>query len=169
MATDKGTNHTLLTNLLVEQELKLKVGAQVMLVKNLNDEVSNKTMGRVVGFYSHTQVKFHKTLDDNNELKEAISGDKAPNPSFFSPKPKKQSSSSSSTLNYQHIDLSSVDTTSGALPMSKTNVNRYTLVVFKHPGAKDGEYIDKHWVQNNIIHVALFKLYVEIILNFACF
>ncbi|KAL0057273.1 hypothetical protein AAF712_016088 [Marasmius tenuissimus] len=124
MATDKGTNHTLLTNLLVEQELKLKVGAQVMLVKNLNDE-----------------VKFHKTLDDNNELKEAISGDKAPNPSFFSPKPKKQSSSSSSTLNYQHIDLSSVDTTSGALPMSKTNVNRYTLVVFKHPGAKDGEPI----------------------------
>ncbi|EEB92484.1 hypothetical protein MPER_08997, partial [Moniliophthora perniciosa FA553] len=51
IARDSGTKPGLLANLLVEDKLTLKTGAQVMLIKNVDEVLVNGVVGKVVGFY----------------------------------------------------------------------------------------------------------------------
>ncbi|KAL4077557.1 hypothetical protein J3A83DRAFT_1615107 [Scleroderma citrinum] len=46
----------LLSGILAEKELQLKKGAQVMLVKNVDEMLVNGCVGRVVGFYGYHEV-----------------------------------------------------------------------------------------------------------------
>jgi len=51
ISKDTGTKLSLLDNLLAEQKVELKVGAQVMLIKNVDDVLVNGVVGKVLGFY----------------------------------------------------------------------------------------------------------------------
>ncbi|KAK0477009.1 hypothetical protein IW261DRAFT_300621 [Armillaria novae-zelandiae] len=50
-ATDTGSKPSLLESLLAEQIVELKLGAQVMLIKNVDEVLVNGLVGKVIGFY----------------------------------------------------------------------------------------------------------------------
>lgn len=56
-AKDVGSKNFLDGALLVEEELVLKVGAQVMLVKNMDNVLVNGSVGKVLGFYEPKQLR----------------------------------------------------------------------------------------------------------------
>lgn len=56
VARDSGTRMKLLETLLAEERLELKVDAQVMLIKNVDEVLVNGVVGRVLGFYSPNQL-----------------------------------------------------------------------------------------------------------------
>ncbi|KAJ3833540.1 P-loop containing nucleoside triphosphate hydrolase protein [Lentinula raphanica] len=56
VARDSGTKPKLLENLLAEERLELKIDAQVMLIKNVDDVLVNGVVGRVLGFYLPQQL-----------------------------------------------------------------------------------------------------------------
>ncbi|KAF5391863.1 hypothetical protein D9757_001833 [Collybiopsis confluens] len=56
IACDSGSKPKLLENLLAEERLELKVDAQVMLIKNVDDVLVNGVVGRVLGFYYPEQL-----------------------------------------------------------------------------------------------------------------
>ncbi len=56
VARDSGSRPKLLDNLLAEERLELKVDAQVMLIKNVDEVLVNGVVGRVLGFYHPHQL-----------------------------------------------------------------------------------------------------------------
>ncbi|KAI3609614.1 mitochondrial dna helicase [Moniliophthora roreri] len=55
-ARDSGTKPGLLNNLLAEDKLTLKTGAQVMLIKNVDEVLVNGVVGKIIGFYHPWQL-----------------------------------------------------------------------------------------------------------------
>ncbi len=51
VATDSGSHKSLLDSLLVEHSITLRLGAQVMLIKNIHESLVNGLVGTVIGFY----------------------------------------------------------------------------------------------------------------------
>ncbi len=80
-ARDSGSRPELLDNLLAEERLELKVDAQVMLIKNVDEVLVNGVVGRVLGFYYPHQL---------------IGGTPPPPPSTFGGTKLRASSSTSS-------------------------------------------------------------------------
>ncbi|KAJ3726441.1 hypothetical protein DFJ43DRAFT_569288 [Lentinula guzmanii] len=56
VARDSGTKPKLLENMLAEERLELKIDAQVMLIKNVDEVLVNGVVGRVLGFYFPSQL-----------------------------------------------------------------------------------------------------------------
>lgn len=50
------TREKLLRNMAAEESLQIKVGAQVMLVKNVDGSLVNGSIGRVLGFYTASEI-----------------------------------------------------------------------------------------------------------------
>ncbi|KIK63562.1 hypothetical protein GYMLUDRAFT_442102 [Collybiopsis luxurians FD-317 M1] len=99
VARDSGPKPKLLENLLAEERVDLKIDAQVMLIKNVDDILVNGVVGRVLGFYHHHQLvggtppapsssglKSHNasSLSWSTSSKSSASSSKAPS-SFKSP------------------------------------------------------------------------------------
>lgn len=61
--TEPGRSNTYLANFMAPEKLVLKIGAQVMLIKNLDPLLVNGTIGKVVGFGV-------AALEDDDELGE---------------------------------------------------------------------------------------------------
>ena len=61
VSRDSGSAHeerkkTILKNMVAQQALEIKVDAQVMLIKNVDENLVNGSVGRVLGFYLASQV-----------------------------------------------------------------------------------------------------------------
>jgi len=52
----KETREKILENMAAEQTLQIKVGAQVMLIKNVDGKLVNGSIGRVLGFYAASRI-----------------------------------------------------------------------------------------------------------------
>lgn len=66
MITDPVQRAKMLENFMAPQELKLKVGAQVMLIKNVDETLVNGTMGKVVEFKDINSWKSGSTDDSSS-------------------------------------------------------------------------------------------------------
>ena len=62
---DKSHRDKLLTNCMAPESITLKKGAQVMLIKNVDESLVNGSLGRVIGFMSEaTFDRYHQNEDD---------------------------------------------------------------------------------------------------------
>src|ERR1700722_2473096 len=64
--TDKQFRDKLLANVMAPQSIALKKGAQVMLIKNIDETLVNGSLGKVVGFM--TDPQFDKYLDSEDYM-----------------------------------------------------------------------------------------------------
>jgi ATP-dependent DNA helicase PIF1 len=62
--TDKGQRDRLLANCLAPELITLKKGAQVMLIKNIDETLVNGSLGRVIGFMDERQFDSYHTNGD---------------------------------------------------------------------------------------------------------
>ena len=65
---DKGQRDKLLQNCMAAEEVRLKVGAQVMLIKNIDDTLVNGSLGYVRDFVSEEMYASHYNRDDNDDM-----------------------------------------------------------------------------------------------------
>ena len=64
-----------LTNFLAPQVLNLKVGAQVMCIKNFDDQLVNGTLGKVIDFVDRdTYMKSESKENPSTETSDEVSG-----------------------------------------------------------------------------------------------
>lgn len=70
--TDKMQRDKLLSNCMAPPVLKLKKGAQVMLIKNLDDTLVNGSLGRVMGFMDEAQFEIYTRTNEEYEVFEAL-------------------------------------------------------------------------------------------------
>lgn len=68
VATDSGSHKSLLDSLLVEHSITLRLGAQVMLMKNIDESLINGLVGTVIGFYQSWEA-IPGPLESNSEVK----------------------------------------------------------------------------------------------------
>ena len=61
---DKVQRDKLLSHCMAPQAIALKIGAQVMLIKNTDESLVNGTLGKVVGFMDEKEYAFHQAGDD---------------------------------------------------------------------------------------------------------
>jgi len=66
---DKGQRDRLLSNCLAPETITLKKGAQVMLIKNIDEQLVNGSLGRVIGFMDERQFDSY----NNNNIETAFS------------------------------------------------------------------------------------------------
>ena len=65
----------MLTNFLAPQVLNLKVGAQVMCIKNFDDQLVNGTLGKVIDFVDRdTYMKSESKENPSTETSDEVSG-----------------------------------------------------------------------------------------------
>ncbi|EGP90402.1 uncharacterized protein MYCGRDRAFT_90957 [Zymoseptoria tritici IPO323] len=62
--TDKGQRDRLLANCLAPELITLKKGAQVMLIKNIDETLVNGSLGRVIGFMDERQFDSYNNNED---------------------------------------------------------------------------------------------------------
>lgn len=74
VATDSGSHKLLLDSLLVEQSITLRLGAQVMLIKNVDKSLVNGLVGTVIGFYRCWEVISGHTSEVGSEGKPKSAG-----------------------------------------------------------------------------------------------
>ncbi|PBK89495.1 hypothetical protein ARMGADRAFT_1047109 [Armillaria gallica] len=73
VATDSGSHKLLLDSLLVEQSITLRLDAQVMLIKNVNESLVNGLVGTVIGFYHCWEFQYGSAATEDGVLRtEAI-------------------------------------------------------------------------------------------------
>lgn len=65
---DKAQRDKLLQNCMAAEEVRLKVGAQVMLIKNIDDTLVNGSLGYVRDFVSEEMYALHYNRDDEDEV-----------------------------------------------------------------------------------------------------
>jgi ATP-dependent DNA helicase PIF1 len=76
--TNKEQRDRLLQNCMVPEVVQLKKGAQVMLVKNMDDTLVNGSLGKVIGFMTEQQFTFWKEHEEDM-LEGTISEDQMKN------------------------------------------------------------------------------------------
>ena len=69
---DKAQRDKLLQNCMAAEEVRLKVGAQVMLIKNIDDTLVNGSLGYVRDFVSEEMYASHYDRDDGDEASEGF-------------------------------------------------------------------------------------------------
>ncbi|SJL04598.1 uncharacterized protein ARMOST_07966 [Armillaria ostoyae] len=74
VATDSGPHKLLLDSLLVEPSIMLRLGTQVMLIKNINKSLVNGLVGTVIGFYRCWKVISGHTSKVGSEGKPKSAG-----------------------------------------------------------------------------------------------
>ncbi|SCV02632.1 LAMI_0H01354g1_1 [Lachancea mirantina] len=68
--SDVDAKEKLLANFLAPRELQLKVGAQVMMIKNIDDTLVNGSLGKVIDFIDSDTYLFYEKLRSNPDMKE---------------------------------------------------------------------------------------------------
>lgn len=67
---DPAVREKLLSNMMAPKVLELKRGAQVMLIKNLDDTLVNGSLGTVIGFSTESAFEISGGLADNDDVHE---------------------------------------------------------------------------------------------------
>lgn len=65
---DKEMKERLLQNFLAPKQLQLKIGAQVMMIKNIDATLVNGSLGKVIDFIDHETYMFYDTMKANPEI-----------------------------------------------------------------------------------------------------
>ncbi|SCU97751.1 LAFA_0G13058g1_1 [Lachancea sp. 'fantastica'] len=65
---DEIQKEKLLSNFLAPKELKLKVGAQVMMIKNMDETLVNGSLGKIIDFIDQRTYMFYDTVRLNPEI-----------------------------------------------------------------------------------------------------
>lgn len=65
---DKAQRDKLLSNCMAPQTIALKLGAQVMLIKNNDESLVNGSLGKVIGFMDEKEYAFHQNGDDDDDF-----------------------------------------------------------------------------------------------------
>ncbi|CEP61666.1 DNA helicase PIF1 LALA0_S03e08064g [Lachancea lanzarotensis] len=65
---DELQKQKLLSNFLAPKELKLKIGAQVMMIKNMDETLVNGSLGKIIDFIDQTTYMFYDTVKKNPEI-----------------------------------------------------------------------------------------------------
>jgi ATP-dependent DNA helicase PIF1 len=88
--TDINTRDKLLMNMMAPKSLEVKKGAQVMLIKNMDDGLVNGSLGKVIAFMTETNFEiYHRNpdiLDDGVPLEELDEEDRKARSSILSSK-----------------------------------------------------------------------------------
>jgi ATP-dependent DNA helicase PIF1 len=69
---DKVMRDKLLSNCMAPAQIALKKGAQVMLIKNVDETLVNGSLGKVLGFMSETQYDNYKENEDDYYAAQAV-------------------------------------------------------------------------------------------------
>lgn len=65
---DNELKEKLLQNFLAPKQLQLKIGAQVMMIKNIDATLVNGSLGKVVDFLDHQTYMFYETMRENPDI-----------------------------------------------------------------------------------------------------
>ncbi|SCV04864.1 LANO_0G13102g1_1 [Lachancea nothofagi CBS 11611] len=65
---DEATKQKLLSNFLAPKELKLKIGAQVMMIKNMDETLVNGSLGKIIDFIDQRTYMFYERVRNEPEI-----------------------------------------------------------------------------------------------------
>ncbi|EDO16616.1 hypothetical protein Kpol_520p39 [Vanderwaltozyma polyspora DSM 70294] len=69
---DEMLREKLLQNFLAPLDLRLKVGAQVMMIKNVDETLVNGSLGKVIAFIDHDTYAFYETIMNNSDYSSLV-------------------------------------------------------------------------------------------------
>src|SRR5258705_1140009 len=77
--TDANLRHKLLSSCMAPQKIELKINAQVMLIKNMDDTLVNGSLGRVVGFMNQRTFALYESDPSMERYIDKTTGQFIPN------------------------------------------------------------------------------------------